>query len=142
MIIKATLNDIDSLTKIALLLFKKYSFEELKKELSESFGTFSYFLYIINDEVIGFLSMSKRTDYVEGQTSTPVAYLEGIYIKEEYRLHGYAKELLSYAKEIAKEEGYKEFGSDCEITNEESLKFHQKMGFVEVNRVICFISKI
>ncbi len=35
-----------------------------------------------------------RTDYVEGTESSPVGYLEGIFVKEEYRKNGYAKELL------------------------------------------------
>lgn len=39
------------------------------------------------------------------------------------------------------EELTQEFGSDCELDNEDSLKFHMKMGFVEANRIICFTKK-
>ena len=38
----------------------------------------------------------------------------------------------------AKEKGCSEFASDCELENDESLKFHIAMGFEEANRIICF----
>ena len=38
----------------------------------------------------------------------------------------------------AKNKGCREFASDCELENEESLSVHLKMGFSEVNRIICF----
>ena len=38
----------------------------------------------------------------------------------------------------ARDMGCCEFASDCELTNENSLKFHLSMGFDEVNRIICF----
>lgn len=38
----------------------------------------------------------------------------------------------------AKDNGCSEFASDCEIENEISLTMHLKLGFEEVNRIICF----
>ena len=29
-------------------------------------------------------------------------------------------------------------GGDCELINEDSLKFHMALGFEEANRIICF----
>ena len=34
---------------------------------------------------IGFAQCTLRNDYVEGSSSSPVGYLEGIYVKDEYR---------------------------------------------------------
>lgn len=70
--------------------------------------------------------------------TTPVGYLEGIFIKEEYRNQGYAKELLGECEVWAKENGCQEFSSDCEIDNVSSLQFHKAMNFTEANRIICF----
>ena len=42
------------------------------------------------------------------------------------------------AKKWAKEKGCNEFASDCELINEDSLKFHMALGFEEANRIICF----
>jgi len=86
----------------------------------------------------GFAQCQLRTDYVEGTDSSPVGYLEGIFVENEYRKLGYAKELLSECEKWAKEKGCTEFASDCELVNEESLHFHLSMGFEEANRIICF----
>ena len=86
--------------------------------------------------------MGVRVDYVEGTKSSPVGYLEGIYIQEKYRLKGYARELVKACEEWAKNKGCSEFASDCELTNKESYSFHKKVGFKEANRIICFNKKI
>lgn len=75
---------------------------------------------------------------MEGTSTTPVGYLEGIFIKEGYRNKGYAKELLSDCEAWAKENGCQEFASDCEIVNVGSFCFHKAMNFTEANRIICF----
>ncbi len=89
-----------------------------------------------------FAQCSLRNDYVEGTDSSPVGYLEGVFVKEEYRNKGYAKELLLTCEKWAKDMGCSEFASDCELTNENSLKFHLSAGFDEVNRIICFRKNI
>ena len=38
----------------------------------------------------------------------------------------------------AKAEDAGELASDCELDNEESLRFHLALGFEEANRIICF----
>ncbi len=45
-------------------------------------------------------------------------------------------------KEFGKEKKCTEFASDCELDNEDSLKFHLAMGFEEANRIICFRKEI
>ena len=83
-----------------------------------------------------------RHDYVEGTDSSPVGYLEGIFVMEKYRKRGIAKELLKNCQKWAQEQGCGEFASDCEIMNEDSLRFHLHVGFEEVNRIICFTKKL
>ena len=38
----------------------------------------------------------------------------------------------------AKDKGCTEFASDCELTNEDSIRFHTALGFEEANRIMCF----
>ena len=83
-----------------------------------------------------------RYDYVEGTETTPVGYLEGIFVKKDYRNKGIAKELLAECEEWAKSNGCQEFGSDCEIDNVDSLMFHKAVNFTEANRIICFTKKL
>ena len=85
-----------------------------------------------------FAQCGLRYDYVEGTDSSPVGYLEGVFVSEGYRRRGYAAELISQCEAWAKEKGCREFASDCELANHESLEFHMAVGFEEVNRVICF----
>ena len=87
---------------------------------------------------IGFAQCQLRYDYVEGTSTSPVGYLEGIFVKEGYRNKGYAKELLAECETWARESGCHEFASDCEIGNTNSFCFHKAMDFIEANRIICF----
>ena len=91
---------------------------------------------------VGFAQCQLRHDYVEGTESSPVGYLEGIYVAEEYRKHGIARELLSVCETWAKGKGCAEFASDCELENTQSLQFHLNVGFEEANRIICFTKKL
>jgi len=63
-------------------------------------------------------------------------------VEEAYRKKGLARELLGVCEQWTREHGCTEFASDCELVNEESLKFHLRMGFEEANRIICFTKKI
>lgn len=140
MIYKAQLKDISFIADMAILMWKEQTIEELSSEF-ETFinGDDSViFMYWINNQPIGFAQCQLRHDYVEGTDSSPVGYLEGIFIKEEYRKHGYAKELLSECEKWTLEKGCTEFASDCELTNSISLDFHLNVGFTEANRIICF----
>lgn len=140
MVRKAGQQDLEILANLAILMWNSHSVSELIAEFSEiiSKGKSQFFLKYKNDIPIGFAQCQLRYDYVEGTVTTPVGYLEGIFIKEGYRNKGYAKELLSECEAWAKYNGCQEFASDCEIDNIDSFHFHKAMNFTEVNRIICF----
>ena len=96
------------------------------------------FIKYEDDKPIGFAQCQLRHDYVEGTESSPVGYLEGVFVSDGYRKKGYAAELVSACEQWAKEKGCSELASDCELVNEDSLKFHMALGFEEANRIICF----
>lgn len=100
------------------------------------------FLAFHGTEAVGFAQCQLRTDYVEGTNSSPVGYLEGLFVKESTRLHGFAKQLVANCEQWAKMKGCKEFASDCELNNTESLAVHVKLGFTEANRIICFTKSL
>ena len=114
------------------LLFCEYYLETLNNDDAE------FFIKYVDNKPIGFAQCSLRVDYVEGTNSSPVGYLEGIFVDVNYRNKGYAKELLHACEKWAKDMGCKEFASDCELDNIDSFKFHMAMGFDEANRIICF----
>ena len=79
---------------------------------------------------------------MEGTDSSPVGYLEGIYVEEDCRKQGIARALLAACENWAKTKGCTEFASDCELDNTQSLRFHLNVGFIEANRIICFTKKL
>ena len=57
-------------------------------------------------------------------------------MEQKYRTQGIARTLCKECEEWAKEHGCTEFASDCELTNNESLRFHLSIGFKEENRIL------
>ena len=144
MIRKAEIEDLPIVAELACKLWPDHTVDEMRAEMAEIMikPDAAYFLVFAKDTAIGFAQCQLRHDYVEGTDSSPVGYLEGIYVAEEYRKQGVARELLSACENWAKSQGCTEFASDCELDNVQSLKFHLKMGFEEANRIICFTKKI
>ena len=140
MIRKATNNECRILSELAVQMWKDNTVDSLEAEFSETIKTDDavFFVEYENEIPVGFAQCGLRKDYVEGTETSPVGYLEGIFVKDSYRNKGYAKELLSACEKWARDMGCTEFASDCELDNVGSLKFHLAMGFEEVNRIICF----
>lgn len=132
------------LAKMAVEIWENNSVAELAKEF-EGFITCedsACYLKYADDRPVGFAQCGLRRDYVEGTETSPVGYLEGIYVEEHYRGSGYARELLKACEEWSKAKGCTEFASDCMLSNEDSLQFHLAVGFTEANRIICFTKKL
>lgn len=140
----ATEKDSCILAEMAVQMWENQTAEELAAEFAETMKdeNSAFFIKSENDTAVGFAQCNLRTDYVEGTESSPVGYLEGIFVKEGYRNKGYARELLTACENWAKDMGCSEFASDCELSNTGSLYFHKAMGFDEVNRIICFKKSI
>ena len=100
------------------------------------------FTEVEGDTIVGLALCSLRFDYVEGCKYSPVGFLEGIIVDEEYRLKDIAKNLCTKCEEWAKNKGCKEFASDCTLTNTDSIRFHLNIGFQEANRIIHFKKKL
>ena len=140
MIRKATAKDSHILAEMAIQMWDDSTTDALEAEFADltSRDDAAAFIRYADGQPAGFAQCSLRRDYVEGTDSTPVGYLEGIFVKAEYRNRGYARELLSACETWAKDSGCTEFASDCELDNALSLKFHMAAGFTEANRIICF----
>ncbi len=144
MIKSAVKNDARVLAELAIQMWNDNTVLDLEKKFEELIESdkATCFIKYIDNMAIGFAQCQLRTDYVEGTETSPVGYLEGIFIVEAYRKKGYAKELLSACERWAKEQNCSEFASNCELDNTASLRFHLTMGFEEANRIICFRKEI
>ncbi len=137
-------HNLRSLTEMMLALWPECDFEEelahCQKMLQSD--TMTCFLAQEGEEYLAFIQLSLRTDPVEGTSSSPVAYIEGIYVQPAWRGQGVGRQLVERGAAWGREQGCTDYASDVEWHNQESLAFHEKMGFREANRVVCFARKL
>ena len=141
---KAEIKDFAILAELACRLWPHHTIDEMRAEFADMIAKpdAAFFLAFAQETAVGFAQCQLRCDYVEGTDSSPVGYLEGIYVADAYRKQGVAKALLAACESWAKTKGCTEFASDCELTNTQSLQFHLRVGFEEANRIICFTKKL
>ena len=141
---KAEAKDLPILGELACGLWPHHTPDAMRAEMAETLEMpdAAFFLAFAEKTSVGFAQCQLRRDYVEGTDSSPVGYLEGIYVLPGHRRQGIAKALLSACESWAKSMGCREFASDCELTNKDSLRFHLNVGFREENRIICFVREL
>ncbi len=137
-------SDIDGLVDLALALWPDHSRKEMAAEfapllVAEDAAVFGW---KEKDRWEAFAQCQLRHDYVEGCETSPVGYLEGIFVRKSLRGKGVARALLGRCQAWAREQGCREFASDCELANEDSLRFHLATGFQEAGRIICFTKRL
>ena len=144
MVKRAGIEDAGALAGLAIQMWTEHDREDLAEEFRKLAANdeAACFIQYVGDMPVAFAQCALRHDYVEGTQSSPVGYLEGIFVSDGYRKQGYAAHLLSECEKWAKEKGCTEFASDCELDNENSFRFHMSLGFEEVNRIICFRKKL
>lgn len=89
-------------------------------------------------ERLGFAEVSLRTDYVNGTESSPVAFIEGLFVLPEVRRRGVAGSLMATIVAWARSRGCSELASDALVDNTASHAMHAALGFVETERVVFF----
>ena len=87
---------------------------------------------------VGLVEASLRTDHVNGTVSSPVAFLEGIYVVPEARQRGIARKLVAAIELWAISAGCTEFASDAQLDDLQSHRMHLALGFHETSRVVFF----
>jgi len=89
-------------------------------------------------EAAGFAEAALRRDYVNGCDTSPVVFLEGIYVVPGQRQQGIAAALTVEVAEWGRSLGCTELASDALLDNAGSHAFHAAIGFEETERVVYF----
>lgn len=89
----------------------------------------------------GLVEVATRA-YADGCDTSPVGYLEGLYVDSDLRRQGVARALVEVAEKWARQQGYAEIGSDCRIDNSASEALHAELGYEEKERIICFAKRL
>jgi len=106
----------------------------------ERYGQFAYLAAA--GQMLGFIELSVRRDYVNGASSSPVAFLEGIYVLPQARGAGIARSLVQAGEAWALARGCIELASDADLENRASHAMHIALGFDETERVVYFCKRL
>jgi aminoglycoside 6'-N-acetyltransferase I len=101
--------------------------------------------YLARDEggnVVAFAEATLRRDYVNGCTTSPVGFLEGLYVQVPYRGRGLARLLCQTLERWAADLGCTEFASDALLHNEAGQRAHEALGFEETERVVYYVKRL
>ena len=98
----------------------------------------NFLAYSAQNDAIGLAEVSVRSDYVNGTETSPVAFLEGLYVAPQARRNGVAAALVAAACQWGRGAGCRELASDALLDNSTSQVVHRALGFEETERVVYF----
>lgn len=97
--------------------------------------------FLVRDDAGAVIAMAEATlrrDYVNGCSTSPVAFLEGIYVRSAWRRQGVARQLCGAVEAWGRDLGCREFASDALVDSDVSHRMHEALGFQERERVVCY----
>ena len=93
-------------------------------------------------DISGFVEASMRYDPVNGCETSPVAFVEGIFVRPEYRRANVGHALCAAVEEWGRRRGCTELASDALLENADSHAFRRAIGFAETERVVYFRKRL
>ena len=90
---------------------------------------------------VGFAEAALRP-YANGCDSMPLAFLEGIYVRPDFRRQGIARCLMRRFEDWARASGCRDIGSDAQLSNPNSHTMHLALGFEETGRYVGFKKRL
>lgn len=133
-------DDLDHYAVMRHALWPHLSVEEHKAELESGASDAAATFIALSPEgrPVGFVEATIRTDYVNGCSTSPVVFVEGLYVAPDFRRRGLARELVRQVENWGQEAGCRELASDTELENHGSRAAHLAMGFEETEKVVYF----
>lgn len=112
--------------------------QEMAEQLADP-GRYGQLIALSDDgRPLGLAEVSVRSDYVNGTETSPVAFLEGLYVIPAARRSGVARALLQAVKGWACAHDCRELASDALVGNRLGQAVHRGLGFTETERVVYF----
>lgn len=139
----ATSSDMEGWAKLRAQLWDDTPYDqhlaEVAAMLAKPFGECIAFLDVVDGTGIrAFAEAALRHDHVNGCETSPVAFLEGIFVRPEDRGSGIGRNLLRSVESWAQDQGCSELASDADLDNRAGHAFHMALGFRETERVVYF----
>ena len=114
----------------------EYDSQEMEMILHSNYW-FCFFVIDEAEQIIGLVELSLR-NIVDNCLTSPVAYLEGLYLEEAWRGQGLGREVIRHIFAWCRERGLSELATDAELHNEAAQAFYRALGFEETDRVVEF----
>ncbi len=135
-------DDLEELAILRAQLWPEGSVAGHLAEIGEQYdGSRAAAAFLARDErgaAVGFGEVVLRHDYVNGCDTSPVAFLEGLFVIPTHRKRGIARALCETLEAWARENGCTELGSDALLSNTTGQDMHIALGFVERERVVYY----
>ena len=139
---RASERDLDAWADLRAALWPDVSVEdhrtEAKDALNQPDGLVAHVAETPDGVIAGFIEAALRHDYVNGCDTSPVAFVEGLYVRPEHRKADVARRLCAAVADWGRAQGCTELASDADADNLEAHAFHQAIGFEETERVVYF----
>jgi aminoglycoside 6'-N-acetyltransferase I len=138
----ARISDNNELAAMRRLLWPESSFEEHLRELQSGLPAVNFVAVGEHESLIGFLEAGLRSHADGCDPSHSVGYVEGWFVREEFRRRGIGTALMGAAEDWARAQGCLEMASDALIDNEVSHRGHEALGFEVVDRCVHFRKRL
>jgi len=115
---------------------------EIRAQVDDPERFAAFVAYAADGASLGLAEVSLRFDHVNGTTSSPVAFLEGLYVDDRERRRGLARRLVDAVVAWAHLKGCRELASDALEANLMGQRVHRALGFEETERVVYFKRRV
>lgn len=137
-----TSKDFPQWIKLRKELWPEASYDELKNvEHLFRAQTFACFFAEFGCDLVGFMEIAIRP-YVNGCDTTPVAFVEGIWVDGHSQKRGIGRLFIKTAEDWARKHAVIELASDTRSESTHSIHAHKSWGFEETERVVYFRKKL
>ena len=99
---------------------------------------YAAFLIDVGGRTVAFAEAALRHEYVNGTTSSPVVFLEGLAVAPDAWRRGHARGLVEAVAAWGRSLGCSELASDAHADNAAGILAHRAVGFEETERVVYF----
>ena len=121
---------------------REQHFSEMSSFVADPQRHGQFLAYSASREAVGLVEASVRHEHVNGTESSPVAFLEGLYVVPQARRKGVAASLVARVCEWARGAGCRELASEAVLENSIAPVVHRALGFEQTERVVFFRRKL
>ena len=145
MVRRAQAPDLDQMAEMRAMLWPDGSVAEHRCEIEKILATgrngslpMAIFVASENDMLAGFLEVGLRSHADGCDPQRPVGFVEGWFVREDFRGRGIGRELMRAAEQWSREHDCREMASDTSIDHLDSQRAHEALGFEVVDRCVNY----